>query len=420
MSLPVKGTVRTAGDGSQFVPRAMCLRCRRPEKSCYCRNLPVIASDSRVVILQHPRERDMPIGTGRMASLCLSNSELHVGVSWEDTPVLRRAFSDPSRPPALLYPSRAPGEDRETRLPGPVTLIVLDGTWPQTKKILRENPTLAQLPRVAFTPSSPSEYRIRREPKPACVSTIEALALALGMLEGQPERFAALLTPFRRMIERQIELTGLNRTVPYHHAKREKTLASRVPSVLRQTFRDIVCVAGEANTWPWRQGDWRMQFPAELVHWAAHRPWTGETLEIVVKPRHPLGPCTVKHSGLSLEQFNAGLSQAELSAAWQAFRRPSDIVCSWGGYACELFAAAGGELPALRFDLRSVVKDLVKRKIGTLEDYAQQLAGDLAPLASGRAGTRLRLLACVANELCHGCLGPPAFSGVAISGESEP
>ena len=385
---------------SPFEARPTCLRCRRPESSCYCRDLPVIASDTRVVILQHPRERDMPIGTGRMASLCLPNSELHIGVYWEDTPVLRRALANPCLPPALLYPSQEPGEAQPTRLPGPVTLIALDGTWAQTKKMLRENPTLAQLPRVAFNPAVPSEYRIRREPKPTCVSTIEALAMALGVLEGKPKRFAPLLTTFRGMIDRQIELTELNRTIPYHHAKREKPVASRVPDVLRHGYRDIVCVVGEANTWPWRQGACRSHFPAELIHWTAHRLATGETLEVLLKPRNPLGPDTLKHAALSLEQLHTGLTPEHLLAAWQAFRRPSDILCFWGGYSLDLFAAAGAELPPMRFDLRMVVKNVVKRKIGTLEDYAQQLVGDSAPLASGRAGTRLRLLACVADDLC--------------------
>nr|MDQ3300003.1 DTW domain-containing protein [Myxococcota bacterium] len=47
------------------------MRCRRPQVVCYCAALPRIDTSTRVVILQHPRERDMAIGTARMASLCL-------------------------------------------------------------------------------------------------------------------------------------------------------------------------------------------------------------------------------------------------------------------------------------------------------------------------------------------------------------
>ena len=82
--------------------RPTCERCRRPAKVCYCRFVEPIETRTRVVILQHPRERDMAIGTARMASLCLPGSELHVGVDWGASPDLARALSDPDRPAYLL------------------------------------------------------------------------------------------------------------------------------------------------------------------------------------------------------------------------------------------------------------------------------------------------------------------------------
>jgi DTW domain-containing protein YfiP len=164
-----------------------------------------IATRTRVVLLQHPRERGVAIGTARMASLCLPSAELHVGVDWVDSPVLARLLADRERPAALLFPS-PDAIDLATSPPaGPITLVVVDGTWSQVKKVVRDNPPLAALPRYGFVPPAPSEYRIRREPRAAYVSTIEALAHALGLLEGEPARFAALLAPFRAMVETQLE-----------------------------------------------------------------------------------------------------------------------------------------------------------------------------------------------------------------------
>ncbi|HEY0193979.1 MAG TPA: tRNA-uridine aminocarboxypropyltransferase, partial [Kofleriaceae bacterium] len=176
-------------------PRAMCDRCRRPMRVCYCTALPRLETRTRVVILQHPRERDMPIGTARMASLCLPRSELHVGVRWADNPALARAIGDPARPAILLYPG--PGARDILREPpaGPVTLVVVDGTWSQAKSVVRDNPILQTLPRYAFATPEPSQYRIRREPRAEYVSTIEALMYVLGALEGEPERFRSLLDP---------------------------------------------------------------------------------------------------------------------------------------------------------------------------------------------------------------------------------
>src|SRR5689334_2915806 len=84
--------------------RAVCARCRRPESVCYCRHVTALETKTRVVLLQHPRERDVPIGTARMASLCLPNAELHVGVHWQGSAALASALGDPNRPAALLYP----------------------------------------------------------------------------------------------------------------------------------------------------------------------------------------------------------------------------------------------------------------------------------------------------------------------------
>ena len=394
----------SSGDNS-WEPRRTCLNCRRPQSTCYCSHLPRLETVTRVVLLQHPRERDMAIGTARMANLCLPNSELHVGVDWEHSAVLRRALGDPSRPAVLLYPSE--GQHQPVPMPsaGPFTLIVVDGTWSQARKVVRENPTLAGLPRLAFNPQTPSEYRIRREPSAHCVSTIEAVMIALGGFEPQPERFASLLTPFRKMIDRQIELREQNRSVPRRHVKKQQSPSSRMPSVFGERGNDLVCVVGEANAWPWCAGTARVRYPDELIHWVAHRPASGEVFELIVAPRSPLAPKTTTHVELSEQQLLEGHAPEDVLRQWRDFQRDSDIVCSWGSYALNLFAATGGTLPPLRFDLRRVIKDILKRNLGTLESFAAELDGSAIPsLAHGRAGTRLALLSRVVQGLCQGTL----------------
>src|ERR1051325_5774850 len=181
----------------------MCARCRRPPSVCYCRALPRIDTATRVVILQHPRERDMPIGTARMASLCLPEAELHVGVSWS-AERLAGALGDPARPPILLYPGPTARDILRDPPRGPVTLVVVDGTWSQARGVVRDNPVLQSLPRYAFATPEPSQYRIRREPRAEYVSTIEALMHVLGVLEGEPSRFLRLLDPLNAMVDAQL------------------------------------------------------------------------------------------------------------------------------------------------------------------------------------------------------------------------
>jgi ABC-type antimicrobial peptide transport system permease subunit len=101
----------------------------------------------------------------------------------------------------------------------------------------------------------------------------------------------------------------------------------------------------------------------------------------------------------------AGETPAEVLARWREFQRDSDLVCSWGCYALNLFTALGGNLSPTRLDLRYMIKDLLKRNIGTLESFAGELDSAIVPqLGRGRAGLRLRLLAQVARGLCQGTL----------------
>ena len=386
-----------------FEYRAVCQRCRRPESVCYCSHITPLDTATRVVLLQHPRERDVAIGTARMASLCLPNSELNVGVRWQGSSALARALSDPTRPAALLYPGENAIDVVKHPPPGPITLIVVDGTWWQTKKLVRENPELAALPRYAFVPPAPSEYRIRREPKENYVSTIEALVHVLGALEGNPERFAALLTPFRAMIDSQIDHESRlhGGRVRYARTKERTSKGPQVPALFRERADDLVCVVGEANAWPYGSAPRTDEAPDELVQWVACRPSTGETFEAIVAPRAQLAPSTPAHVGLSAERLHAGGSLPAFLDAWRAFLRDTDVVCSWGRYATKLLVASGG-----------VARVLENGKVGSLEEFHGGLGVPASPsLAAGRGGVRLGMVTDVARHFVRsareGMLSPP-------------
>lgn len=381
-------------------PRAVCERCRRPASVCYCAHLSSIETETRILILQHPRERDMAIGTARMASLCLPNAELAVGTRWDDSPVLDRALSDPSRPAVLLYPGDDARDIVADPPEGPVTLVVIDGTWSQAKTLVRDNARLRALPRYAFRAASPSEYRIRREPDAAYVSTIEALVLVLGALERSPGRFEALLTPFRAMIDTQIACAErLQGGRGRHPKKKPRRDGPHVPKIFRERFDDIVCVVGEANAWPYCSKERGHLYPDELVHWAGYRVATGETFDVVVAPRSPLAPRTAQYVGLDEARLHAGEALSDLMPRWRAFVRDEDVVCFWGHYGAALFRESGGYLPEVRIDLRHIARAYAKGKAGTLEGFVASVAPEGgAPITRGRAGARLRGLANVVRH----------------------
>ncbi|MEJ7596769.1 MAG: tRNA-uridine aminocarboxypropyltransferase [Kofleriaceae bacterium] len=371
-------------------PRAVCMRCRRPQTVCYCAALTRIETATRVVILQHPRERDMPIGTARMASLCLPHAQLHVGVRWDDSVPLAAALADPARPPILLYPGAGARDILREPPVGPVTLVVVDGTWSQAKTVVRDNPILQALPRYAFAAPEPSQYRIRKEPSAEYVSTIEALMHVLGVLEGDPVPFRALLEPLNAMVDAQLACQERSPQRRIRIPRAHRSLRTRLPDALTTRFEDLVCVVGEANAWPFRLAG--TAHPDELVHWVAHRPATGETFSALAAPEQPLSPSTCFHAGLTEDRLRAAAPRAALLAGFAPFLRPADVVASWGTHGTNLFLESGGTLPAERIDLRVVAQRLLQRKPGSLETYAASLGPVAEPTVEGRAGRRLALI----------------------------
>ena len=384
-----------AGSASTGSPRReTCARCERPIAVCYCAALTTVETESRIVILQHPREQGMPFGTARMAHLCLPRSSLHVGVAWDGSDVLREACSDPERPPVLLYPGPDARDILQEPPQAPVTLIVVDGTWSHARTIVRDNPELAGLPRFAFDAPEPSNYRIRKEPRLEYVSTIEALMHVLGAIEGDPERFRALLQPFEAMVDAQLRARAGKHSPRRARSQPRLTPYERLPRAIRERSEDLVLVFGDANAWP--HGTPERRHGDELVVWVAHRPSTRETFSFVLAPRAPLAPDIPEHTGISAERLHAGGTVAEMLAAFSAFLRPTDVIASWGHHGLRLFQDCGGELPGAFLDLQQVARALAQGKAGSIEHYAAELAVPPPPgLPPGRAGRRLGLLIAV-------------------------
>ena len=358
--------------------------------ACSCDRITVLPTRTRILLLQHPREQRVAIGTARMAQLALPNSRLRVGLDFAADPEVQAALSH-SAATYVLFPGldTSPVEnlprDRE------ITLIVLDGTWWQARKLLKLNPAIAALPRIAFRPRKPSAYVIRREPADFCVSTIEALAEVLKVLEPEGDRFGRLLDPFHAMVARQRWFQDEVRSSRHRAALRprvspRKALASR----LAADWSRLVCVHGEANAWP-------RHHPAredpETVHWVAHRPATSETFEAVMAPRHVLAKSTPLHVELSRERLHAGGTVQQWHDAWKGFTKPGDILVMWGTYYRDLAAADGLPLSVPSMNLRDEVSRLLRRRFGTVEASMAFLGAKPTPLAlPGRGGRRLAAL----------------------------
>lgn len=198
--------------------RALCAVCLRPQRTCICRWVTAAPNVVEVLILQHPMEVANAKGSARLLHLSLSRSRLEVGEQFE--PATLQALLSGERRNVLLYPE-TPGEIALGMAPPPVfeaswlsqperlRLVVLDGTWRKSRKMLYLNPLLQQLPRLPLRDTPPSHYLIRKAHLPDQLSTLEATTYALAQLEGDAQRFAPLIAAFDGFVAQQASYVAM-------------------------------------------------------------------------------------------------------------------------------------------------------------------------------------------------------------------
>lgn len=175
---------------------------------CICDAIVPIDTETRVVLVVHFLEWQKTTTTSALLRLVLENAEVRL------RGVVERPFegddlvADPTRRPVLLYPS--PDAIAIDALPRdrPITLIVPDGTWRQARKVRLREPAFEDLVCVTLPEGTPSQYRVRRNTRGTfALSTAEAVARALGILEGQVVE-DAVLRPFERMVANTMTMRG--------------------------------------------------------------------------------------------------------------------------------------------------------------------------------------------------------------------
>jgi DTW domain-containing protein len=171
-----------------------CPRCLLQQRLCLCAEIPTVATRTRVVIVRHQREQHRSSNSGRLAHLALPNSviiEHGGGRTPTQLPPLDGAW--------LLFPEGEPS--MRAPEPPPRQLIVLDATWSQARRMYHKLAQLRGLPLLRLPEGWRAASRLRAAPSPDRVSTIEAIAGALRLLEGD-DKATPLETLFELAVER--------------------------------------------------------------------------------------------------------------------------------------------------------------------------------------------------------------------------
>jgi len=180
---------------------------------------PTVDNATHVLILQHPQEQDRVLGTAKLLADTLAQATLTIGLSWrnlahalkrpaeaKDWGVLYLGSTKAAKEKGPLVALDRKGEPLADQVAGRTGLkgiVVLDGNWSQAKALWWRNPWLTRLRRFVVVPDGPSLYGdLRREARPDAVSTLEAAALALAVLDGDAALREQLLMPFRDLLAR--------------------------------------------------------------------------------------------------------------------------------------------------------------------------------------------------------------------------
>ena len=198
------------------MPREMCYRCFWPKSLCWCPTIFPIETRTKIVILMHPMEyKAEKAATGRFTHLCLSNSEIHMGIGFDDHKPVQALINDPYYYPMLLYPGKGAKDLSKDGLSGEpmgerrLLVVLLDATWRNARKMFNRSPSLQALARLMITPETKSRYIIKKQPHDWCLSTLEAAHELMKALEKASldtyDRPDQMLDLFARMQQYQID-----------------------------------------------------------------------------------------------------------------------------------------------------------------------------------------------------------------------
>jgi DTW domain-containing protein YfiP len=276
--------------------------------------IPQIDNRTNVLILQHVGERFHPFNTARIVKRALRHCDLITDhnrrLGKHELPIQAHA--------GLLYPNENARLLSELSVDErPEQLVIIDGTWHQAKTIVRDVPQLGQLPCYRLKPTSPGQYRIRREPDTQSLSTLEATVEALRALESDTVGLNQLLSAFHTMVENQL-------AYPDNQAMRQRlkraTPLRYLPYALMQNAEKLVVAYGEAT--PGHSS----QRASRPVNWVAQRLGTAERFSCHIRQSPPLPNDALEHMRLSPADLDAAVSDDEFRRQWSQFIQRNDIL----------------------------------------------------------------------------------------------
>lgn len=174
---------------------------------------------TQVIIIMHHREENLTSNTARLAAMALPNCEIRIRGQLEK-PLSTEGFHSSTRASFFLFPSEEAIEltpEFAATLTASPILIVPDGNWRQASKVSSRLAAVKNIPHLKLPVGMTSQYHLRHGPHVECMSTFEAIARSIGILENETAQKEMELF-FEQRVERSLWARGKIKHEECRHA----------------------------------------------------------------------------------------------------------------------------------------------------------------------------------------------------------
>ena len=186
-----------------------CPACRLQGWLCVCAHAPRVVTRTPLLLVVHVHDLGRTSNTVRLLKLAIPDVRVVAHGVFPD-PADAASHVPASATPVVLFPghgARPLTPELVAALPSPPALVVPDGNWRQTSRMVKRLPLLAGAVKVALPDRAFAGTAVRRNHAGNHMSTYEAVAQALGVLEGEAVA-GPLLEFYRRATDRMLLVRG--------------------------------------------------------------------------------------------------------------------------------------------------------------------------------------------------------------------
>lgn len=184
-----------------------CQRCLLPLKLCLCATISPSQARSRFCLVMFDTEPMKPSNTGRLIADILPDTAAFQWSRTEPPQAMLDLVKNKDYQPVVVFPASYADAEREVIFTPPTgkppLFIMLDGTWPEARKMFRKSPWLDALPVISVDLSRLSAYHLREVHAEGQYCTAE-VAIALLELAGDTDAASGLGEHFTRFKTRYL------------------------------------------------------------------------------------------------------------------------------------------------------------------------------------------------------------------------